>query len=219
MRVLARLKGYDQPADTSQGKKALGGVLRSLLPDGEAGVFNQALMDLGAGVCLPRRPRCEVCPLAEECLARQQGRQNDLPVRTPKKTLPHYQVAAAVIHDGGRVLIDKRSPDGLLGGLWEFPGGKVEAGESLGQALERELLEELGVRVSMGKKLGVYRHAYTHFSVTVHAFFAGITTGTPRALQAESVAWVEIERLGDFPMGKVDRSISNDLTSILSPQT
>ena len=211
LRVLARLSGYDLPVNTARGKRELGEVLRGLLPAEGAGEFNQAIMDLGAGVCLPRNPRCNDCPLAGVCAAFAQGRQDELPVRRSKKATPHYEVVAAVIVEEGRTLIDKRSPDGLLGGLWEFPGGKVEEGEGLSEALERELMEELGVRAQAGEKLGVYRHAYTHFSVTVHAFFTVIIGGTPRALQAEKVEWVEIERLGDYAMGKVDRSIAGDL--------
>lgn len=215
LRVLARLRGYELPVNTARGKRDLGELLRSLLPVGVAGEFNQAIMDLGAGVCLPRSPRCDDCPLAGVCAAFAQGCQGELPVRKDKKVNPHYEVVAAVIVEDGRALIDKRSPDGLLGGLWEFPGGKVEEGEGLSQALERELCEELGVRARAGEELGVYRHAYTHFSVTVHTFFTVITGGTPRALQAEKVEWVEIARLKDYPMGKVDRSISSDLAEML----
>jgi A/G-specific adenine glycosylase len=116
-----------------------------------------------------------------------------------------------VIVKGGKALIDKRSSDGLLGGLWEFPGGKVEAGETLPEALRRELKEELGVRIEVGGQLGSYRHAYTHFKVSVHTFEAAITEGEPHPLESEQLEWAEISRLGEYPMGKVDRLISLDL--------
>ena len=75
----------------------------------------------------------------------------------------------------------------------------------------RELREELGVEVAVGEALGIYRHAYTHFKVTVHTFRVEITEGDPKPLQSEQVAWVEIDRLGEYPMGKVDRLIAREL--------
>ena len=182
-----------------------------ILPEKNPGDVNQAFMDLGATICLPRNPRCVECPLQLECAAFQKGLQDELPIKAKKAPVPHYQVAAAVIVKEDKVLIDKRLSSGLLGGLWEFPGGKVEAGETLAEALVRELMEELGAEVSVGEALGIYRHAYTHFKVTVHTFRATITEGDPRPLQSEQVAWVEISRLGEYPMGKVDRLISLDL--------
>jgi A/G-specific adenine glycosylase len=98
-----------------------------------------------------------------------------------------------------------------LGGLWEFPGGKLEAGETFIQALEREICEELGINVSVGEKLGQYKHAYTHFKVTLQAFHANISAGEPQALAASELAWMTPAQLNDYPMGKIDRMISNDL--------
>ena len=120
-------------------------------------------------------------------------------------------MAAAVIVKDDKALIDKRNSSGLLGGLWEFPGGKVETGETLPEALIRELSEEMGVKITVGEPLGSYRHAYTHFKVTVHTFNAAIMKGDPKPLQSEQVEWVTINRLGEYPMGKVDRLIALDL--------
>lgn len=216
MRVLSRLEKYQVPVNTTAGRKYLTEMLRGLLPSGQAGRFNQAFMDLGALVCLPRSPRCDVCPLSQECLARQEGVQEDLPIKNKRKAGPLYQVVAAVIREETRVLIDKRQTDGLLGGLWEFPGGKVDRDESYQQALVREIKEELGVAIAVGDKLGEYAHAYTHFKVNVHAFYAHITAGHPQALVSECIEWVEIDQLEKYPMGKVDRSISTDLKNHIS---
>jgi A/G-specific adenine glycosylase len=99
----------------------------------------------------------------------------------------------------------------LLGGLWEFPGGKRRGGETLEACLRRELQEELGVRVRVGRRLGQIRHTYSHFHVTVHAFECRLVHGEPAALEHASLRWVAPSRLARYPMGKVARSIARSL--------
>ncbi|MCJ7518053.1 MAG: A/G-specific adenine glycosylase [Anaerolineaceae bacterium] len=213
-RVLTRLTEFRLQVNDEKNARVLRVLLMELLPDIKPGDFNQAFMDLGAMICLPRSPLCESCPLTVECMAYQKGCQNELPVKTKKAKNPHYQVVAAVMRNDTKVLIDKRNARGLLGGLWEFPGGKVEDGESLTEALRREISEELGVKIEIGESLASYKHAYTHYKVTVHSFNARILEGNPHAKQSEQIEWVDISRLGDYPMGKVDRLISLDLQNI-----
>ncbi len=210
-RVLARLSEFSLAINEEKNAAFLRELLVEILPEKDPGDVNQAFMDLGATICLPRNPQCANCPLRTECSAFQKNLQNDLPVKAKKPPVPHYQVSAAVIIKEDKTLIDLRNANGLLGGLWEFPGGKVETGETLPEALIRELREELGVEVAVGEALGIYRHAYTHFKVTVNSFRATIIEGEPKALQSEQVAWVEVKRLGDYPMGKVDRMIAREL--------
>jgi A/G-specific adenine glycosylase len=210
-RVLSRCFNLSEAIDSPAGEKQLWILAEELLPSGRAGDYNQAVMDLGATVCTPRSPACAVCPVGAICQANLLGLQADLPVVTEKKPIPHYIVTAAVMHREGKVLIARRPSKGLLGGLWEFPGGKVETGESFEAALQREILEELDTVIEVGEKLGTYRHAYTHFRVTLHAFHARLTGKEPVALEASELAWVEHQHLGEYPMGKIDRMISNDL--------
>jgi A/G-specific adenine glycosylase len=210
-RVLARIFDVSQPADAPAGEKLLWALAEEHLPAGRAGDFNQALMDLGAAVCLPRNPNCPVCPVSALCLARQLGVQEQRPVLKPKIDVPHFVVTAAVLHRDGTVLLARRPSEGLLGGMWEFPGGKVEAGESLEDCLVREIREELGVHIRVGEAFGVYRHAYTHFRITLHAFRCELVKGRPRPLQAADLAWVAPADLGNYPMGKVDRLIARRL--------
>ena len=181
------------------------------MPPGRAGDANQAWMDLGAAICTPKKPDCGVCPLADLCKARELGLQGELPILPVKAAVPHYVVTAAVMVKDGRVLIARRPPDGLLGGLWEFPGGKREDGESLEECLQREIREELGVSVAVGAALGVFKHAYTHFKVTLHAFHCALEEGEPTALHASDVKWVGVDELDAYPMGKIDRQISRVL--------
>jgi A/G-specific adenine glycosylase len=207
-RVLARLFGVEEAVDRPPGEKLLRRLAAFHLPPGRAGDFNQAWMDLGARVCTPKSPDCERCPFFDCCAARLLETQARLPVRTQKPSRPHYEVVAAVIRENGRVLIAQRPAEGLLGGLWEFPGGKLEPGETLTQALEREIDEELGVRVRVGERVGVYEHGYTHFRVTLHAFDCRMSAGQPAARNVQDFRWVSVWELEHYPMGKIDRLIS-----------
>jgi A/G-specific adenine glycosylase len=213
-RVLARLIDLSIPARSPEGEEILWGVARELIPPGKAGDLNQALMDLGAMVCTPRNPDCSNCPLGSFCQARSLGMQEQRPVKTKKAPIPHITVAAAVIFRDQAVLVARRPANGLLGGLWEFPGGKKEEFETLEQALRREIHEELGTIVNVGRELGVFRHAYTHFRVTLHAFLCEQSGPEPQAIQASELRWVYPDRLADLPMGKIDRQISLLITGV-----
>jgi len=211
-RVLARVENMELPARSSEGERRLWELAWAHLPPGQAGDYNQALMDLGATICTPARPACLLCPLAEVCKSRELALQELRPVIEGKKTVPHITVTAAVIEREGRVLLAMRPAEGLLGSMWEFPGGKVEPGEALPECLRREIREELDAEIRVGEKLGVFRHAYTHFKVTLHAFLCEPLDGSePRAVEAQALRWVTVGELKNYPMGKIDRQISKVL--------
>jgi A/G-specific adenine glycosylase len=207
-RVLARVFNVDIPARSPAGEKLLWALAERTIPPGQAGDYNQALMDLGSSICTPRAPACLICPLTDLCDARALGVQEARPILEAKQAVPHYTVTAAVIQHKTQVLIAKRPSEGLLGGLWEFPGGKLENEETLPEGLQREIREELGVEIRVGEPFGVYRHGYTHFKVTLHAFCCSVAVGEPRALHASEIRWVEPSFLQNFPMGKIDRQIA-----------
>jgi A/G-specific adenine glycosylase len=209
--VFARVFDVAEAADSSPGEKKLWDLAEQELPKGRAGDYNQALMDLGATICLPKNPRCLLCPLREECRANLLGIQEQRPVLKPKAMVPHYTVTAGVVWQNGKVLLAKRPSHGLLGGMWEFPGGKIEADESLQDCLRREIREELGVEIRVGESYGVYQHAYTHFRITLHAFLCEISDGKPKPIEAAELAWVEPVDLAHYPMGKVDRQIASKI--------
>lgn len=212
-RVFARLFNVSVPARSTEGEALLGALAREHLPPGRAGEFNQALMDLGALICKPKDPACERCPIADTCQARQLGIQDQRPVRLPTKKTPHLTVTAAVIRQNGQVLLAQRPSDGLLGGLWEFPGGTQEDTDpDLTACLKREIMEELGVEIHVDEPFGVYDHAYTHFKITLHAFKCRLPEGAhPRPMEHQALVWAAIEALPEFPMGKVDRLIARKL--------
>jgi A/G-specific adenine glycosylase len=210
-RVLARYFDVRSPARSNQGEHRLWQLAAENLPAGRAGDYNQALMDLGATICAPRAPDCSNCPLADACAAYALGVQEERPVTLPKGAIPHHIVTAAIIRNNGHVLIAQRPQGGLLGGLWEFPGGKLKSGEDLASCLRREIREELGIEIGVGDPLGVYRHAYTHFRVTLHAFQCVLVSGEPRPLEHKALKWASPQALTGFPMGKLDRQIANSL--------
>jgi A/G-specific adenine glycosylase len=215
-RVLARVFDVNEPARSPQGERRLWELAEIHLPAGRGGDYNQALMDLGALICTPRAPNCPLCPLGEKCEARRLGVQEDRPVLAKKAPVPHYTVTAAVIRRDEQVLITQRPLKGLLGGLWEFPGGKTQPGESLAECLQREICEELATAVLVGNGLGVYKHAYTHFHVTLHAFWCSLPAQhEPRLVEACDLRWVRPEELAQFPMGKIDRLISREVVGCL----
>jgi A/G-specific adenine glycosylase len=125
---------------------------------------------------------------------------------------PHHTVTAAIIQQGDYTLISQRPSEGLLGGLWEFPGGKRLPGEDLEACLKREIMEELGIEIRVGEPFGIYRHAYTHFRVTLHAFCCTLVNGAkPQPLQVQDLRWITLDQLPGFPMGKIDRQIARRL--------
>ncbi len=211
-RVLARLFDVRLPVRSAEGEERLRQLAAEHLPAGRAGDYNQALMDLGATICTPRAPACERCPLAALCQARALNLQEERPLTVKRPPVPHLIASAAVLrrHDG-RVLITQRPAKGLLGGLWEFPGSKLEAGETPAASLQREINEELGVQIEVNQAIGVYRHAYTHFRVTLHAYECILIDGEPQAIHASDLRWVKLQALNHYPMGKIDRQIARQL--------
>jgi A/G-specific adenine glycosylase len=206
-RVLCRLALVGEDPRRPAVERDLWATARALLVPGRAGRSNEALMELGATVCTPRAPPCQACPLAGLCRAHAAGAEEMVPLRPHRREIPHRQVTAAVVLDGDRVLVAQRKPGDLLGGLWEFPGGSVEEGESLQQCLRREMVEELGIEVEVGPLLAVLPHAYTHFRVTLHVFLCRLVAGRPQALDCAGWRWATLAELAGLPMSTLDRRI------------
>src|SRR5262249_31130639 len=127
----------------------------------------------------------------------------------------HYDVAGGVIWNAdGQILIAQRPADRLLGGLWEFPGGKLEAGETLPECLARELREELAIKVEVGELLVAVKHAFTHFQITLHGFHCRYVDGPPQAVGCADWRWVRLDELDQFAFGKADRQVIKVLKSL-----
>ncbi len=217
-RVFCRL--FDVADPPRQATRFLEHQARLLLPGGRAREWNQALMELGALVCTPRRPTCASCPASGLCEARQQGTVADRPVAAGRQRTVAIVMATAVIMANGKVFIQKRLPAGVWPNLWEFPGGRLLAGEEPCEAMEREVMEETGFRLQQIRELATVRHSYTIYRVTLHGFtarLAGSATTPPRLTAAQEYRWVRPADLSRyaFPAGHrqlVERIASGQAT-------
>jgi A/G-specific adenine glycosylase len=209
-RVLTRVFAIADDAKKPASQKRLQHLADALLAPEAPGDFNQAVMELGATVCTPSAPRCPACPLNAVCVAYAEGRPTAYPVVAKKAPVPHVQVAVALLFDeAGRVLLQRRPDDALLGGLWEFPGGKIAPGEAPDAACVRECREELGVEVQVVAPVARVDHAYTHFKVTLHAFRCRLASGTPAS--PLPLVWSPVEDLDRYAMPRANRRILDAL--------
>lgn len=189
-RVFARLFNVPESVDSPATLQRLWAMAEQLVPQRSPGDFNQALMELGARICIPKRPRCGECPVRTRCSAFESGTQAELPIRSKKRLVPHAEVVAAAIHKNGRYLLGRRPSGGMLEGLWEFPGGKIEDGETHKEALKREILEELAIEIDVGERIASVKHAYSHLTVNVHLYRCRHLRGQPQALQHSEIKWI-----------------------------
>jgi A/G-specific adenine glycosylase len=217
MRIFARLLDLEEDISLPATAKRLWAIAEHWLPAQAPGAFNQALMELGQQICRPRNPQCSRCPIKAHCRAWMAGSQDARPLRKERKPTPHYDVTAGLIRDErARLLIARRPLDGLLGGMWEFPGGKVEAGERLSDCLQRELREELAIAVEVGALYAMVDHGFTHFKITLHAFecrYLGALPPhhAPQAIGVMEWAWVTESQLPAYSFGKADRMVIEEL--------
>ena len=218
-RVLCRVFRIEEDSPSSAVKKELLRISKELLRKGEAADFNQAMMELGALICTPKAPQCPSCPLRALCRAQELEDPSSLPVKPPKKPKPHYEIGAGIIWRDSRILIAQRPLEGLLGGLWEFPGGKREPGETLEECVRREIREELDIEVAVDRPFLTVKHAYTHFRITLHAFHCTYLSGEPKPLECADWRWVHPEALEEYAFPRADRKLLETLLGKDAPPT
>lgn len=199
MRVFTRFTGLEEDISKNATKTFITGTLQNVIPGGWPGDFNQAMMELGAMVCVPQRPRCPQCPLREECVALKTGQTDRLPIKAAKKSIPEYNVAVAVIRKGALFFIQKRPAEGHLGGMWEFPGGKSQGNETPAETVVRECREELGIEVTVQTELARVQHGYSHFKIRLTVFVCDAGTQAVRPLNGQDHRWISVEDIPRFP--------------------
>ena len=202
-RVLARIFTLDAPVNVSASAAVFQEKADVLLDRRQPGTFNQAMMELGAVVCRLSDPDCAGCPVCRYC--RSYPRQIDkFPVRARRPATPQVQVAIGVVTRGSRLLITRRREEGLLGGLWEFPGGKVKPGEAPESACRREIREEVGLAVRVEKHLARVRHAYTHFKIVADVFLCRCGGGRVVLDGPVDHRWITADEMADYPFPKAN---------------
>ena len=216
-RVLSRL--IASPTPPARNSKELWALSEQLLSREQPRNFNQALMDLGATVCTPKNPSCQQCPWSEQCAAYASGDPVAYPVKEAPRELPFQVIGVGVVlNDAGEVLIDQRLNEGLLGGLWEFPGGKQEPGEAIETTISRELQEELAIEVEVGEELISLDHAYSHKRLRFVVHLCQWRSGEPQPLASQQVRWVKPQQLNDFPFPAANARIIAALLARLHPE-
>lgn len=199
-RLFARLDDIDSPVKEAGNRRYIWQRVQKLLPDGQARLFNQALMELGALICTPKNPRCPACPLMLHCRARRGNTVARRPVLKEKQGTVLIEMATGLLIHQGRVFIQKRPAAGVWADLWEFPGGRIEQGESPAEALIREYREETELEIRDLEKARIVKHSYTRYRVTLHCYFCRLTdhAASPNLHAAQEYRWVAPAELHNF---------------------
>jgi A/G-specific adenine glycosylase len=211
-RVASRFNAYKTPANKNQ--KAIKIFMDSILDVDRPGDFNQAVMDLGRYICKPRNPLCGECPISLSCIANQKSDQHLYPTKVKSKPIPHYDVAVGIISDGSRLLITKRKEDGLLGGLWEFPGGKMKHNENPMNAIKREIKEELSIKIKTKDIIAQVEHRYSHFSVSIRAIHCLYDGGDVKLNGPTAYKWINPNSLSQYAFPKASIKLFKSIEGI-----
>ena len=212
LRTFARFWAIREDVRSAAVRKRIFEQLEPLIRQSSApSAFNQAVMELGALICRPRTPDCERCPLRSACAAERRGLTGQLPSRSKRAATPHYQIAVGVIWHDGKLLITRRGLEQMLGGLWEFPGGKQEPDETLEETVVREVQEEVALLVAPTGKLCEVQHAYSHFSITLTAFHCHVLSGTVCPADGRPFRWAEPRDLDRFPFPQANKRVLAEL--------
>jgi A/G-specific adenine glycosylase len=212
IRVLTRLFALRGDPARAPLKGGLWELAAALIPAGQARDFNPALMELGATVCTPVRPRCEACPLAETCQARKAGVQESLPETAPRPQVTPVHMVAGVVWRGGRVLLAQRRKDeSRWAGMWQFPNVEIQPGETVRDAVRRAVSQAVGVEVSPRCRAAVVRHSVTRYRMTLEAYHCMEAGGEPRRASCQAWNWACPAQLGDYALPAAHRNIARRL--------
>ncbi len=214
-RILSRLIASTKPP--LKDEKRLWSISNNLISKDRPRDFNQALMDLGSKVCTINNPLCQSCPLQKNCFSYVYYDPIDFPKKNMRKTIPIQEIGIGLIFNKkGELLIDQRLENSSMGGMWEFPGGKKEPHETIQETIKREIVEELGIVVNVGKQLLSFEHSYSHKKLHLTVHFCEWVSGKPKPITSQKLLWVDPSRLCDFPFPAANKKIISELHKYLS---
>ena len=206
LRVFARFWGITDIVYKSNVRKMIWSRLLPIIETTNPSHFNQSVMELGALICRPRNPQCDICPVGNFCVAKERNLTSQLPVRARSRPTPRYTYGAGVIWSNETVLIQRRNYNVMLGGLWEFPGGKLITTNSFENALSQKIYEQTALQVRVLKYYCEMKHAYSHFKIVLHTYKCELATcnaGRPnRTAMTDDLRWVNLTELSNFPFDK-----------------
>jgi len=206
-RVLARVTCVRGRTDEAQFRRRVREIAEQAVPEERPGEFNQALMELGALICIAGRPGCLICPLAGVCEARLGGLQEEIPPPTSRPTREVAE-AAAVVRDGPLVLVAQRPEDGHWAGLWEFPGHELADGDDARVALTDDLRQRLGIEIEVGEMLTEFPYGIMNRRVRLQVYECEPVTGEARPSWHAAVRWLPPEALAELAMPSPHRTIA-----------
>jgi len=201
-RVLSRLFLIDAPVNHSGSHAVFKKRAGELLDNTRSADYNQALMELGALVCKPKHPMCPACPLKALCRASKGDQVGDFPRRKKVKPLPEHAMAVGIVVKKGKLLIIRRPEKGLLGGLWEFPNGRIDDQETPDTACVRHLKTSANITADIDTFVTRIKHAYTHFRITMDVFTCCFISGRVRLNGPVDFRWVEYDEINTYPLPK-----------------
>lgn len=215
-RVLARLFWLKGDMKKPSVQTLLWNLARQLVDPRMPGDFNQAMMELGSTVCTPAAPECGRCPVAHLCAALQRGEPSAVP--EPSRSKPSRAVTdvSAIVLNEGQVVIGKRPPHGLWGGLWEFPRTTRQGKESLEQLARQAAQELTGIHVEPREPLMQVKHQVTYHAIRLHGYLCDYVSGDLQPSGYQEVRWVEPASLPDFPLSAPQRQLADCLMLKLS---
>jgi A/G-specific adenine glycosylase len=213
-RVLARVFGIEGFPGDKRVENAMWALAETLMPgadasDAEMSAYTQGLMDLGATLCVRGKPDCARCPFAGDCIAKATGRQRELPSARPKKAVPTRRTWMLVLRDGGSVLLERRPPAGIWGGLWSLP-------EAADEALLIERARALGA-AGVPERLAPLTHTFTHFRLDIEPRIAelGIDAMHGAQMRDESSVWVPLAKIDAYGVPAPVRKLLDALKGTL----
>lgn len=209
VRVLSRLIDLNEPVDSAAGKKIIELEAEALVPPSRPGDFNQALMDLSAGVCLPRAPRCHACPIAKHCAAALRGAAALRPVKTKKKPPREITIFQLWAENGKTVRLVRREENGLFGGMWELPGlmveGRPEGPDKRSLAALRR--SALGAGWKTGEEIARLVRTLTHRKILFVVYRATADNNTKKTPTSEDALWAQDADLVALPISTAQRAV------------